>query len=78
MKNGQPPIADIELAVAIPEQNVLTDNGNQKQTQRPEGSDSDSNQFPNLSQTRAILLVAVVSIAAVLTVRNISLKANKN
>ncbi|CAJ0555489.1 Ff.00g055540.m01.CDS01 [Fusarium sp. VM40] len=70
MKNGQPPIADIELAVAIPEQNVLTDNGNQKQTQRPEGSDSDSNQFPNLSQTRAILLVAVISIAAVLTVLN--------
>ncbi|KIL90206.1 hypothetical protein FAVG1_06946 [Fusarium avenaceum] len=70
MKNGQPPIPDIELAVAIPAQNVLTDNGDQTQTQRPDGLDSNSDQFPNLSQTRAILLVAVISIAALLTVLN--------
>lgn len=78
MKNDQPLIPDIELAVAIPAQNVLTDNGDQTQTQRPDGLDSNSDQFPNLSQTRAILLVAVISIAALLTVRNVPLKANRD
>ncbi|KAM0085692.1 hypothetical protein ACKRZS_002017 [Fusarium odoratissimum] len=70
MKNDQSPIPDVKLAITVPAQEVNHNNAAQTQTQSPQGSTSDGRQFPNLSMARAILVVVVISIAALLTALN--------
>ncbi|KAF5692370.1 aspartyl-tRNA synthetase [Fusarium denticulatum] len=65
---GAPPQGG--FGMTIPAQDVSHSNACPTQTQEPEDPSPGDHQYPNLSGIRAFLLVAVVSIAALLTVLN--------
>ncbi|KAF4341800.1 drug resistance [Fusarium beomiforme] len=65
-KVSHPPAPDLELQMNLPE----SERGPDDDAQAPALETADTHQFPDISRTRAILLVVVLSLAALLTVLN--------